>query len=138
MAGMPTTTRKNLEQKAREILNDLGAMPMAIDALDREARAHAKALRQAATNLLEWSTGADTSPMLELAWGLVKPEGDWRGEICCRLPENTFRDLGLGVDDIRAAIIWFTASEPEVRWDADDPRYLLVDAQGYRAGPAGP
>ena len=63
---------------------------------------------------------------------------DWRGPIRCSISSGALRVLareGFTLDDLCDAIRWLTATEPKVTATGDG---VLIEAIGYRAGPAGP
>ena len=73
-----------------------------------------------------------TEPELKEAFDKVIDPDDWRGPIHTVVHND---DL----DVTEAAILFYTATEPEVRWLwTPDDRKWEIKSVGYRNGPAGP
>lgn len=63
---------------------------------------------------------------------------DWRSPIRASISAGALRVIerqGFTLDDLCESIRWFTATEPKVTPTGDG---VLIEADGYRAGPAGP
>jgi hypothetical protein len=75
--------------------------------------------------------GPYTFAALHDAFELVRNPKDWKA------PVNGLILEGLA-DVVYHAIVFFTATEPIFLRPPRDPNLLLVHADGYRAGPAGP
>lgn len=80
---------------------------------------------------------------MELAFSPVRPEKDWRGPIDVFVAERRLDRLLVSIDDVRKAVIHFTATVPTITRGTKKVGVLEipgwhVKAAGYRAGPAGP
>lgn len=69
---------------------------------------------------------------LEKAFEEVSEREDWKAPILKYVEDKTEEELKL----IRAAVIHFTATSPEIQ--RVGPRRHRIEADGYRLGPAGP
>jgi len=83
-----------------------------------------------------------TDPM-ERAWRFISPEcatigRDWKAPIRWSASESALtyieREFGVTLGAMLDAVVFFTATETTVIWDNGVCR---VEADGYRAGPAG-
>jgi hypothetical protein len=75
--------------------------------------------------------GPYTFAALHDAFELVRNPQDWKAPVNGLIRENL-------VDVVYHAIVFFTATEPIFLRPPHDPETILVYAEGYRAGPAGP
>lgn len=68
----------------------------------------------------------------------------WRDPIRCCVTERDLREAAVTIEDVAAAIVFYTATEATMsEWmhstkGQPDQKLWHVDAVGYRMGPAGP
>ncbi len=82
---------------------------------------------------------------MAVAFSLVSPK-DWRAPIECRVSIAKLEEVGVTIEEVKEAIMYFTATSATARYSdgtflmhetGEGPGYS-VTAKGYRAGPAGP
>lgn len=64
-----------------------------------------------------------------------RPGVSWRDPIHAYVTARTLAHYGVTLDDVREAVVHFTATEATVTEPGTD--IYLITAAGYRAGPAG-
>jgi len=72
---------------------------------------------------------------LTRAFNLVKPATHWKDRIDAVVDTATLVAIGSDMSELREAVIHFTATTPTMRHIAGG--LIRVEADGYRAGPAG-
>jgi hypothetical protein len=74
---------------------------------------------------------------MQKAFNLVAPASHWKDRIDATVRVRDLDAAGLRIDDVREAVVHFTATVPTITHHRFVPNAYKVDAAGYRAGPAG-